>query len=347
MSDRNFIDEARIYLKAGDGGNGCASFRREKYVSHGGPDGGHGGNGADIVFYASHQYSTLKDFKYQQHYRAPSGRPGASKGMTGRSGEAMRVGVPLGTLIYSLTEDGEKECLVDLKSENEEFLAAQGGRGGRGNTAFVNSINQAPKEAEDGKPGEERTVFLELKILADVALVGFPNAGKSTLISSISHAKPKVGAYPFTTLSPSLGVVEVGGGKDAQSFVVADIPGLIEGAHEGKGLGIRFLKHLERSFLLWFVIDCNEASEHEPLQAFHTLSKELSAYDAALAERPKMVLLNKMDTEPASEHYQDLLDFLEQEKIHHFSTSGASRQGLEDLKNKTFQRLQAQKSVDL
>jgi len=237
-----FIDEAKIYIKAGDGGRGCVSFRREKYVPRGGPNGGDGGNGGDIIMVARRNMSSLLDHRYQQHYRAKRGEHGRGKDQHGKNSEHLLIPVPMGTIVKDFETE---EFLGDLTENNQELIVAKAGRGGKGNARFVSSTNQAPKEAEPGGEGEEKTLKLELKLLADVGLLGFPNAGKSTLISTISAARPKIADYPFTTLVPNLGVVSYG---DGATFVLADIPGLIEGAHEGAGLGIQFLRHIERSF---------------------------------------------------------------------------------------------------
>jgi len=288
----HFIDEARISVKAGDGGHGCVSFRREKYIPKGGPDGGNGGRGGSVIICAESQLNTLLDFKYKRTYRAERGENGRGKDQEGKSGKDEVVQVPCGTLVR---DAGTKRTIVDLVHGGDEYVVAYGGKGGRGNGEFATPTNQAPRYAEPGTRGEERELLLELKLLADVGLVGFPNAGKSTLISVISAAKPKIADYPFTTLTPNLGLVRYGEGK---SFVVADIPGLIEGAHEGKGLGIQFLRHIERTRVLVFLVD---AMSPDPSHDYHILLNELSSYNASLKKKKKIVALTKIDTLHGSE----------------------------------------------
>jgi GTP-binding protein len=281
-----FIDSVTIYIKAGDGGVGCVSFRREKFVPKGGPDGGDGGRGGDVIIRANKQLSTLLDYQYKARYKAPRGEHGLGSNKTGKSGIDIVLEVPTGTLIRD-QESGE--IVGDLLNDGQEIVGAKGGRGGRGNGAFATSTNQAPRQFEQGEPGDERTVELELKLLADVGLVGFPNAGKSTLISVISAAKPKIADYPFTTLIPNLGIARVDTGK---SFVVADIPGLIEGAHTGKGLGIQFLRHIERTKVLVFLI---EATSEDPKKEYTVLLNELKLFNASLIKKPRIVVLTKSD----------------------------------------------------
>jgi GTP-binding protein len=279
-----FLDEKKIEVISGRGGNGVASFRREKYVPLGGPDGGDGGNGGSVLLRASAQYTTLLDMGSAYRYRAQNGQQGGAARCTGRSGEQCLVDVPCGTLV----RDEEGRTLADLTEPGQTWLAAQGGKGGMGNQHFATSINRAPKKATEGRPGEKRILHLELKLMADVGLVGFPNAGKSSLVNKISGARPKVADYPFTTIEPVLGIVQDG----ARSFVVADIPGLIEGAAEGKGLGHQFLKHIERTRALLFVID---GFEEGAWKSFKTLQAELAAFHPKLAEKPFLVALNKAD----------------------------------------------------
>lgn len=281
-----FIDEAKIYVRAGRGGNGCISFRREKYVPKGGPDGGNGGNGGSVLIRADRQLNTLLDFKYRRHYDGERGEHGKGKRQDGRWGRDVVLKVPCGTLVRDSQTGG---VLADLVNHGDERVVVRGGKGGKGNAEFATSTNQAPRIAEPGTPGEEREILLELKLLADIGLVGFPNAGKSTLISVISAAKPKIADYPFTTLTPNLGIVQIG---DQKSFVVADIPGLIEGAHEGRGLGTQFLRHIERTKALVFLIDSTGPDAKEE---YRILYREIRAHDPTLGKKPKMVVLTKSD----------------------------------------------------
>lgn len=281
-----FIDEARITVKAGDGGNGVISFRREKFIPKGGPDGGNGGNGGDVILRADSQLNTLLDFKYHRFYNAERGENGRGKNQYGKGGEDTVIRVPCGTLIKDASTE---EVLADLIHDRDEIIIARAGKGGRGNSEFATSTNQAPRIAEDGTKGEEKELILELKLLADVGLVGFPNAGKSTLISVISAAKPKIADYPFTTLTPNLGIVRYAEGK---SFTVADIPGLIEGAHLGKGLGIQFLRHIERTKVLVFLIESTSADmKHD----YKVLLNELTEFNEDLVDRPHVVAITKVD----------------------------------------------------
>ncbi len=281
-----FIDQATISVKAGKGGNGTISFRREKFIPKGGPDGGNGGSGGSIILRADRQLTTLMDFRYKRSYQADNGHAGMASNKTGKSAEDIVVRVPTGTLV----KDAESDAVyVDLIKDNEEFIIAQGGKGGRGNAEFATPTNQAPRKATPGIPGDERMIQLELKLLADVGLVGFPNAGKSTLISRISAAKPKIADYPFTTLIPNLGIVRY---QEYKSFVVADMPGLIEGAHAGKGLGIEFLKHIERTRVLVFLIEC---TSEDPKEQYKTLLNELELFNEEMLEKPQVIALTKMD----------------------------------------------------
>jgi len=281
-----FFDEAKIYVKAGDGGDGCVSFRREKYVPLGGPSGGDGGKGGNVYLAANPHLNTLIGFKRRVHFKAQRGAHGKGKGQKGRQGDDVLVEVPPGTVV----RDAEtEEFIADLMDEGQRALVAQGGRGGRGNAAFATSTNQAPRIAERGAPGQESWLYLELKLIADVGVVGVPNAGKSTLLSVVSAARPKIAAYPFTTLEPNLGVVALG---DYTSFVMADIPGLIEGAHAGAGLGHEFLRHIERTRMIIHLLDGASA---DPLADYQSISEELALFDAKLARKPQLVVLNKMD----------------------------------------------------
>ncbi len=281
-----FIDEARISVKAGDGGNGCISFRHEKYIPKGGPDGGNGARGGSVIIRADRQLNTLLDFKYKRNYRAERGENGRGKDQGGKSGKDEVVKVPCGTLVRDALKG---KTIVDLLHDGDEFIIAHGGKGGRGNGEFATPTNQAPRFAEPGTLGEERELILELKLLADVGLVGFPNAGKSTLISVVSAAKPKIADYPFTTLTPNLGLVHYAEGK---SFVIADIPGLIEGAHEGKGLGIQFIRHIERTRVLVFLV---ESISENPKKDYLILFNELASYNPTIVKKKKIVAVTKMD----------------------------------------------------
>lgn len=281
-----FIDYAEIELKAGGGGDGAVSFRREKYVPKGGPAGGNGGRGGNIIIEARHNLSTLLDFRYKRIYKAKNGLPGGSSLKDGKSGDDIVIKVPVGTVIKNYNSG---EIISDLKKDGQKILIAKGGKGGKGNSNFATPTNQTPRYAENGKPGEEKKIVLELKLIADVGLVGFPNAGKSTLISVISAAKPKIADYPFTTLEPNLGIVKY---KDYQSFTVADIPGIIEGAHEGKGLGHKFLRHIERTRLLLFLID---VTSKDYQKEYDILLNELKSYSPKLAEKKKIASLSKID----------------------------------------------------
>ena len=281
-----FIDFARITVKAGQGGSGCCSFRREKYVPKGGPDGGDGGNGGSIILVADRNVSTLIDFKYKPVFKAKRGQHGMGSAKHGKSAPDLEIRVPVGTLVKLA---GTEEILHDLMHDGEQYIVARGGRGGRGNARFVTPTNQSPRDWEVGRAGEEFTIELELKLIADVGLVGFPNAGKSTLLSRISKARPKIADYPFTTLEPNLGIVHY---RDYQSFVVADIPGLIEGSHEGRGLGLKFLRHIERTRVLAFLI---ESTDEDPGKTFRTLYSELSAFSRILVQKPYLILISKTD----------------------------------------------------
>ncbi len=278
-----FIDFAEIYVKAGDGGRGIVSFRREKFVPKGGPDGGDGGKGGDVIIEASKDENTLRPFRFKRHFRAENGQPGGSNNKTGKSGEDLIIKVPVGSII----KDENGNIIADLTEDGQRVVVAKGGKGGKGNAAFATPTNRAPRIAQPGRKGEEKKLIIELKLLADVGLVGFPNAGKSSLIRAVSDAKPEVANYPFTTLSPHLGYVEFNG----KSFVIADIPGIIEGAHEGKGLGLRFLKHIERTKILVFVIDITD----NPKEKFGKLLRELESFSSELIKRKRAVALNKID----------------------------------------------------
>ncbi|HEY2900450.1 MAG TPA: GTPase ObgE [Polyangia bacterium] len=284
-----FVDEVRIHVHAGDGGKGAVAFRREKYVPKGGPSGGDGGDGGSVVLVVDGGMSTLLDFRYRKEYLAKSGAPGANKDRYGRAGDDLVLRVPPGTQVF---DEGAGEKLADLRADGERFTVVVGGKGGRGNIHFATSTDRAPRRSEPGLPGQERFIRLELKLLADIGLLGFPNVGKSSLIARVSAARPKIADYPFTTLVPNLGMVRLSGER---SFVVADIPGLIEGAHEGAGLGMRFLRHLERTRVLVHLLDATAGPGRTPLRDWETLNRELALYDQALAQRPQLVVINKLD----------------------------------------------------
>lgn len=323
-----FYDKAKIFVKGGDGGNGCVAMRREKYVPEGGPWGGDGGRGGDVVFQADEGLRTLVDFRYQRHYKSERGQHGMGKNMHGRSGEDLVVRVPVGTIVRD-ADTGN--LLADLVKDGQEVRVARGGRGGRGNARFATPLNKAPTMAEKGEPGEERWLELELKLLADVGLIGFPNAGKSTLISKVSAARPKIANYPFTTLEPNLGVVRLDEGR---SFVMADIPGLIEGAHEGVGLGHDFLRHTERTRLLIHVIDAAGSEGRDPVADFQAINRELRLYDPKLSLRPQVVAANKMDLPGAAENLERLQNYLKEEygeKYEIFFISALAGDGLKPL----------------
>ena len=321
-----FIDEVRIYVKAGNGGNGCLAFRREKYVPRGGPSGGDGGRGGDITMVASEHYNTLLHFRFNPEYKAQRGRHGEGSNKTGRDGESMEVATPVGTVIYD-ADSGE--LLHDFTTAGERFIVAHGGRGGRGNARFATATHQAPTEHEPGKAGEERRLRLELKLLADVGLVGFPNAGKSTLISRISAARPKIADYPFTTLEPNLGVVRV---DDDRTYVVADIPGLIEGAHLGHGLGTQFLRHIERTRLLAHLVDVSEASGRDPVSDFEIVLRELASFSEALMQKPMMVVAAKLDAAQDPRRIASLERLARERGMPFYKISSVTGEGIEELK---------------
>lgn len=319
-----FVDEAKIYVKGGDGGNGIIAFRREKYVDRGGPWGGDGGKGGDVLFVVDEGLRTLVDFKYRKHFKAPKGENGRTKNQHGAGAEDLVVKVPPGTVLY---DDDTGEVIADLVTPGQRFVVARGGRGGRGNVRFATPKNPAPYIAEKGEPGEERYIRMELKVLADVGLIGYPSVGKSTLISVVSGARPKIAAYPFTTLSPNLGVVEV---EEGRSFVMADLPGLIEGAHEGVGIGHQFLRHIERTRLLVHVVDMAAVEGRDPYRDYQVINEELARYNPKLAQRPQIIAANKMDMPQAEEN---LRRFKEQvgESLPIYPISAATRQGVDRL----------------
>lgn len=292
-----FIDEAKIWIKAGDGGDGCVAFRREKYIPRGGPSGGNGGKGGDVIFKAKKDIRTLIDFHYRQHFKAEDGRNGEGNNREGKSGDDLIIPVPTGTIISEI-KDGSEVFLVDLADDGMEYVVAKGGKGGKGNASFKSSTNQAPRKATPGEKGEEKYLKLELKLLADVGIIGYPNSGKSTLISKVSSAKPKIADYPFTTLAPNLGVVSLG---EFRSFVIADIPGLVEGASAGKGLGHKFLRHIERTKVLIHLVDL---SVPDALKRYYNIREEIAKYGKRLYEKPEIIAGNKIDLELSQENIE-------------------------------------------
>ncbi|PYT95549.1 MAG: GTPase ObgE [Acidobacteria bacterium] len=329
-----FVDEAKIYVKAGNGGNGCVAFRREKYVPRGGPSGGDGGNGGSVHLEANPNDNTLLRYRYNREFRADRGRHGEGSNCTGHSGEDLILQVPVGTLAL---DDQTGETIADLATPGQRVLIVNGGRGGRGNQHFAKPWHQAPREHEDGFPGEERHLRLELKLLADVGLVGFPNAGKSTLISVISAARPKIANYPFTTLEPNLGVVNADGGTGKEgreigrTFVVADLPGLIEGAHQGAGLGIRFLRHVERTRLLVHLVDTSDANADDPVHSFEVINDELAAFSESLTQKPMIVVATKLDATTDRSRLEALGAHCKQHGLEFHSISAVAGEGVKEL----------------
>lgn len=319
-----FIDEVRIFVKAGDGGNGVVAFRREKYVDRGGPAGGDGGKGGDVIFEVDEGLNTLLHFRYNRHYKAKRGENGKGKNMHGRSAEPLIVPVPPGTIVY---DEETGDVLADLTEAKQQFVVAKGGRGGRGNTRFATPRNPAPNLSENGEPGEEKHLRLELKLIADVGLVGFPSVGKSTILSVVSAAKPKIADYHFTTLQPNLGVVET---SDQRSFVMADLPGLIEGAHEGVGLGHQFLRHVERTRLIVHVVDMSGIEGRDPYDDYVKINEELEQYDSSLRAKKQIIVANKMDLPGAEENLASFKQRL-QEDIPVYPISAVTKQGLQDV----------------
>ncbi|ARJ37805.1 GTPase ObgE [Sporosarcina sp. P21c] len=320
-----FVDHVKVFVKGGDGGDGMVSFRREKYIANGGPSGGDGGKGADVIFIVDEGLRTLMDFRYQRHFKADRGEHGQSKNMHGRSGKHMIVKVPPGTVV----KDAETETIIaDLVEHGQQAVIARGGRGGRGNSRFVTPQNTAPELSEKGEPGVSKDIILELKVLADVGLVGFPSVGKSTLLSVVSSAKPKIADYHFTTLVPNLGMIET---DDHRTFVMADLPGLIEGAHEGIGLGHQFLRHIERTRVIVHVIDMSGLEGREPFEDYQTINKELEQYNMRLTERPQIIVANKMDMPDAQDNLEAFKEALGDEEIQVFPISALTRTGLDPL----------------
>ncbi|MDF1579356.1 MAG: GTPase ObgE [Desulfuromonadales bacterium] len=334
-----FVDEVKINVKAGDGGRGCVSFLREKYVPLGGPDGGDGGDGGDIIFQVDTGLNTLLDFRYKNRYHAPNGMPGLGKDKHGKGGEDLLIDIPPGTLIYDAETD---ELIADMTTAGQRIVLLKGGRGGRGNARFMTSTNRAPRHAQPGLPGEERTLRLELKLLADVGLVGMPNAGKSTLISVISAARPKIADYPFTTLVPNLGVVKYGGYK---SFVVADIPGLIEGASEGYGLGTRFLRHVERTDLFLHLLDIGIEPVATALTNFDMINRELRRHNPELADKTQIVVLTKMDITEAREQAHEVEKALTARGYRVVTISAVTGEGVQELVDLVSRELEVMRSL--
>lgn len=323
-----FVDYATITATSGSGGNGCVSFRREKYIPKGGPDGGDGGRGGDIIIQADQNLHTLIDFRYRRHYRAKDGQSGKGKQMTGKSGEPLIIRVPCGTVVRD-KESGD--LLSDLVHHQEILVAAQGGRGGQGNTHFATSTRQTPRFAQPGEPGMSRTIILELKLLADVGIVGLPNAGKSTLLSRVSAARPKIADYPFTTLAPHLGVVKIG---ERPSFVLADIPGLVRGAHTGTGLGDLFLRHIERCRILVHLVDVSSAGQNDPVEALRTVNEELEQYNPGLLRKKRVIAASKVDATRDEKQLEGLKNYCAERELELFSVSSVTGKGLQSLCNR-------------
>ena len=328
-----FIDKAKIFIKAGKGGNGAISFRREKYVAAGGPDGGDGGKGGNVIFRVDSGMTTLMDFKYKRKYLAQNGDDGAGKRQKGKTGEDIIIKVPQGTIV----RDAESNRIIaDLSVPDKDVVIARGGNGGWGNSHFATAVRQTPNFAKNGQPGEERDIVLELKLLADVGLVGFPNVGKSTLLSRTTKADPKIANYHFTTLEPNLGVVDLG---NHRSFVMADIPGIIEGASEGVGLGHEFLRHIERTRILIHVVDVSGIEGRNPIEDFDIINDELSKYDMQLEERPQIIAANKTDIVQDETAYEEFLAEMKNRGYEVFPISAATNSGVEELMNKTYEEL--------
>ena len=345
-----FIDEARIRIKAGDGGNGCMAFRREKFVPRGGPSGGDGGHGGDILMRSSLSHNTLVHFRFNPEWKSQRGGHGLGSNMSGYAGEHTVLKVPVGTVLY---DDDTGELVHDFTHADDEIVIARGGRGGRGNQHFATSIHQAPREHELGRPGEAHNYRLELRLLADVGLVGYPNVGKSTLISRLSAAKPKIANYAFTTLEPNLGVVQIGDAPYERSFTVADMPGLIEGAHLGAGLGVQFLKHIERTSVLAHLIDVSDAADEtsgsarpDPVDDYNVITAELKSFDSALAAKPTILIATKADAaNPAK--LKKLTTFAKRKKLPLYLISAVSGEGIEKLKYAMADAVEAHRTIDL
>ena len=345
-----FIDEARIRVKAGDGGNGCMAFRREKFVPRGGPSGGDGGHGGDILMRSSLSHNTLVHFRFNPEWKSQRGGHGLGSKMSGYAGKHTTLNVPIGTLLY---DDDTGELIHDFAHPNEEIVIARGGRGGRGNQHFATSTHQAPREHELGRPGEAKNFRLELRLLADVGLVGFPNVGKSTLISRLSAARPKIANYAFTTLEPNLGVVQVGDAPYEKSFTVADMPGLIEGAHLGAGLGVQFLKHIERTSVLAHLIDVSDAADStsgsarpDPVADYNIITAELKSFDPALAAKPTVLVAAKADV-ANPDKLKKLTTFAKRKKLPLYLISAVTGEGIEKLKYALADAVEAHRTIDL
>lgn len=328
-----FVDEVKIYIRAGHGGAGCVSFRREKFIPRGGPDGGEGGKGGDVIFRASESHRTLLDLRYQQQFLAKNGDPGSGNNRSGKSAADLEIVVPVGTVIKDF-ETGE--ILADLPAASQIYVAGHGGIGGKGNAHFATSTHQTPRFAQEGMPGDERWLQLELKLLADVGIIGFPNAGKSTFISRVSAARPKIADYPFTTLTPHLGVVKH---LDSNSFVLADIPGLIPGAHEGHGMGIQFLKHVERTSLLLHIIDISDEANNNALSNFKAINKELEFYNPQLLAKPQIVALNKIDLPHVRERVKKEVARFKKKGIILHPFSAVTGEGIKEILNEIIEKL--------
>jgi GTP-binding protein len=339
-----FIDEAKIKVKAGDGGNGCMAFRREKFVPRGGPSGGDGGKGGDIIMESSERHNTLVHFRFNPEHKSERGRHGEGSNKTGREGVDVLLKVPVGTIVYD-DETGDKA--FEFTKPDQRFVIARGGRGGRGNARFATSVHQAPREHEPGRPGEERIYRLELKLLADVGLVGYPNVGKSTLISRISSARPKIADYPFTTLEPNLGVVAVGDARNEISFVVADIPGLIEGAHTGSGLGTQFLRHIERTRLLVHLVDVSDSSGRDDVtKDVEVILGELASFGAHLEDKPMIMVASKIDV-VNKDKLAALKKYAKKKKLKLYEISAVTGKGIEELKYAIAEEVQELRHRDL
>jgi GTP-binding protein len=339
-----FVDEVDIHVTAGHGGRGALSFRREKYVPRGGPDGGDGGAGGSVFIVATPRKNTLVDFRFHPEFEAQKGQHGQGANRTGQTGHDLDIEVPIGTLVYEKpSAGGEPQLVADLTDEGQRVLIAKGGRGGLGNARFATSTNRAPRKTQPGEPGEEKFLRLELKLLADVGLVGFPNAGKSTLIARISAARPKIADYPFTTLTPNLGVVSMSGDR---SFVVADVPGLIEGAHAGQGLGHQFLRHIERTKVLIHLVDVSGASGRDPVEDFETIGRELRLFSASLADKPQLVAANKIDALDEPERLRALERHVQKAGLPFFTISGVTGEGVTPLLEAAWREIAAVRDRD-